>query len=309
MKILIVNYHYLRERKTGKGIHPITTSEFIYQLDLLEKKYKFLSQSKLISLLSNSKESLPEEDFCLLTFDDGLKEQLKAFDILKKKKIPGIFFISTMPLVERRACLVHKFHYVMEQIKFESLYHSILKIFPDSIEKFNDPEFLKSASLKYIYDKPNWAKVKLYVNFSLTRENKTLLVDQLFDTLKIDEGGFVENLYMDNQDIIQIAHEGMLGSHCVTHNPLGEMSALEINTELSDSKSYLSNITGEAIPSVSYPYGDKKAVTQSVLDISHKYYDLGITTQGGINQNNDLMNKKLSLNRVSEAEIAKGNYI
>ena len=226
MKILIVNYHYLRERKTGKGIHPITTSEFIYQLDLLEKKYKFLSQSKLISLLSNSKESLPEEDFCLLTFDDGLKEQLKAFDILKKKKIPGIFFISTMPLVERRACLVHKFHYVMEQIKFESLYHSILKIFPDSIEKFNDPEFLKSASLKYIYDKPNWAKVKLYVNFSLTRENKTLLVDQLFDTLKIDEGGFVENLYMDNQDIIQIAHEGMLGSHCVTHNPLGEMSVV-----------------------------------------------------------------------------------
>ena len=40
---------------------------------------------------------------------------------------------------------------------------------------------LKSASLKY--NMTNLiGKVKLYVNFSLTRENKTLLVDQLFDT-------------------------------------------------------------------------------------------------------------------------------
>lgn len=309
MRILIVNYHYLREKKTGRGIFPVTISELLSQLDLLEKKYKFISQSQLISFLSNSKEELPEEDFCLLTFDDGLKEQLKAFDILKKKKIPGIFFIPTMPLIESKACLVHKFHYVMEQISFECLYDSILKIFPESIDKLNNSEFLKAASQKYIYDKPNWAKVKHYVNFSLCREHKTILVDKLFDMLKIDEKGFVENLYMDNQDIIQIAQEGMLGSHCVTHNPLGEMSALEINAELSNSKSYLSNLTSEAISSVSYPYGDNKAVTQSVLDISHEYYDIGITTQGGINKNNDLINKKLSLNRVSEAEIAKGNYI
>ena len=278
-------------------------------MDLIKKKYKFISQSQLISFLSKSNEALPEEDFCLLTFDDGLKEQLKAFNILKEKKIPAIFFISTMPLIERKACFVHKFHYVMEQISFECLYDNVIKIFPESIQNFQDPEFLKSASSKYIYDKSNCAMVKLYVNYCLSIENKNLLIDKLFDMLKIDESNFVENLYMGNQDIIQIAQEGMLGSHCITHNPLAEMPAREISTELSDSKSYLSSITGEQIPSVSYPYGDKKAVTQSVLDISRDYYDIGITTQGGINQHNDLINKKLSLNRISEAEIAKGNYI
>lgn len=309
MRILIVNYHYVRESKTGKGIFPISTSEFISQLDLLKKKYKFISQAQLLSFLSNSNKPLPERDFCLLTFDDGLKEQLKAFEILKQKKIPGIFFISTMPLIESKACRVHKFHYVMEQMSLDCLYDHVLQIFPESIYKLNDLEFQKAASQKYIYDKPDWAKLKLYVNFSLSRDDKNLLVDKLFDLLEIDETSFVENLYMNNEEIIQIAQEGMLGSHCITHNPLGEMSNLEINTELNDSKSYLGQITGEEISSISYPYGDKNAVTQSVLDISNEYYDIGITTQGGINKNNDLINNKLALNRVSEAEIARGNYI
>ena len=75
--------------------------------------------------------------------------------------------------------------------------------------------------------------VKLYVNYCLCIENKNLLIDKLFDMLKIDESNFVENLYMGNQDIIQIAQEGMLGSHCITHNPLAEMPAREISTELS----------------------------------------------------------------------------
>lgn len=309
MRILIVNYHYLRECKTGRGIHPLTTSEFISQLDLLEKKYKFISQAQLLSFLANPSKDFPKGNFCLLTFDDGLKEQLKAFDILKKKKIPGIFFVSTMPLAESKACAVHKFHYVMEQMSFDRLYDQILQIFPESIHLLNDLAFQEAASKKYIYDNIDWAKLKLYVNFSLLQDDKNFLVNKLFGLLENDETNFVDNLYMNKHEIIQIAQEGMLGSHCVTHNPLGEMSSLEINTELNDSKSYLSQVTGEVISSVSYPYGDSKAVTKSVLDISDKYYDIGITTQGGINQNNDLINKKLSLNRVSEGQIAKGNYI
>jgi peptidoglycan/xylan/chitin deacetylase (PgdA/CDA1 family) len=307
MRILIVNYHYLREIKSGQGIYPLTTLELTTQLDLLAKKYKFISQAQLLSFFSDK--SYPEGDFCLLTFDDGLKEQLKAFDILKKKEIPGIFFVSTMPLTNNKACAVHKFHYVMEQMSFDSLYDQVLQMFPESICQLNDHSFQDAASRKYIYDKPNWAKLKLYVNFSLSREDKSLLVDRLFNLLQSDEASFVQQLYMNNQEIVKIAQAGMLGSHCFSHESLGGMSSLEIKTELNDSKNYLSKISGEAIFSVSYPYGDKKAVTQSVIEISQEIYDLGITTQCGINQNNELINRRLSLKRVSTAEIARGNYL
>ncbi|MDB4856697.1 polysaccharide deacetylase family protein [Gammaproteobacteria bacterium] len=307
MRLLIVNYHYVREVKSGQGIYPITTSELTSQLDLLAKKYKFISQAELLSFFSNK--AFPKGDFCLLTFDDGLKEQLKAFDILKKKKIPGIFFISTMPLISRKACAVHKFHYVMEQMSFDRLYDNVLQIFPESIFKLNDLSFQNKASRKYIYDTSNWAKLKLYVNFSLSREDKNLLVDRLFDLLVSDETSFVKKLYMNNKEITKIAQEGMLGSHCISHEPLGNMSNLDIKTELNDSKNYLSKVTGQEISSVSYPYGDTKAVTQSVIDISRKYYDIGITTQRGINRTTELINKKFSLNRISTAEIAKGNHI
>ena len=307
MKLLIVNYHYLRETKSGQGIYPTTTLELTTQINLLAKKFKFISQAELFSFFSNK--SFPDGDFCLLTFDDGLKEQLKAFNILKAKKIPGIFFVPTLPLINNKACAVHKFHYIMEQTSFEHLYDHILQIFPESTFHLNDLLLQDVASSKYIYDAPKWAKLKYYVNYILDLKDKSLLVNKLFDLLVSDEESFVEQLYMNEQEIIEIAQKGMLGSHCVTHEPLGSMSNLEINKELKESKNYLNKVSGVEISSVSYPYGDKKAVTQSVLEISDKYYGLGITTQGGINQNNELTNQKLSLNRVSTSKIVSCNYI
>ena len=307
MKLLIVNYHYLRETKSGQGIYPTTSLELTTQIDLLAKKFKFISQAELFSFFSNK--SYPDGHFCLLTFDDGLKEQLKAFNILKAKKIPGIFFVSTLPLINNKACAVHKFHYIMEQMSFEHLYDHILQIFPESIFQLNDLSFQDLASRKYIYDSPKWAKLKLYVNFFLDLKGKSLLIDKLFDLLESDEENFVERLYMNKQEIVEIAQKGMLGSHCVTHEPLGKMSDLEIKKELKESKNYLNKVSGEEIFSVSYPYGDKKAVTKSVLEISAEYYDLGITTQDGINQNNELINQALSLNRVSTSKIGRDIYI
>ena len=178
MKLLIVNYHYIREIKTGQGIFPTTSSELITQIDLLSKKYNFISQKQLITYTSNN--SFPDKDFCLLTFDDGLKEQLKAFEILMKKKIPAVFFVPTMPLITNKACMVHKFHYLMENMNTDLIFDSIFKIFPYSRLQFRDDSLERLASKKYIYDSIDWAKIKFFFNAILNKKEKHLLTAENF---------------------------------------------------------------------------------------------------------------------------------
>tara|TARA_B100001741_G_C16544583_1_gene596050 strand:+ start:274 stop:1200 length:927 start_codon:yes stop_codon:yes gene_type:complete len=307
MKLLIINYHYFRNTKSGKGIHPITTSEFVNQLDLLSKKYLFISQKKLLSYFY--KNSFPKDHFCLITFDDGLKEQLKAFEIMKEKKIPAIFFVSTMPLITNKVCMVHKFHYVMEQVNYDSLLDCILQMFPDSPARFKDQLFQNMAMNKYIYDEPKWAKIKFYFNSILNQREKHLLIDQLFQELEKDEERFSRHLYMNDDDIKSIAQSDMLGSHCETHEPLGSMSDSEIHNELLNSKKFLSTLSSREIHSVSYPFGDAKSVTQGVIDIANEIYSLGITTERGINCQNDIHKRSLSLKRVSTSDINDGEYL
>lgn len=307
MKLLIVNYHYIREIKTGQGIFPTTSSELITQIDLLSKKYNFISQKQLITYTSNN--SFPDKDFCLLTFDDGLKEQLKAFEILMKKKIPAVFFVPTMPLITNKACMVHKFHYLMENMNTDLIFDSIFKIFPYSRLQFRDDSLERLASKKYIYDSIDWAKIKFFFNAILNKKEKHLLVNQLFHFLKVDEDSFAEQLYMDKDEVKKIAQADMLGSHCFSHEPLGEMSDFEINKELVDSKKFLSDISGSEISIISYPFGDKKAVTKKVIEIADNSYRLGITTNRGINSINEIYNKKLALKRVSTSDIIDGQYL
>jgi peptidoglycan/xylan/chitin deacetylase (PgdA/CDA1 family) len=76
MQLLAVNYHYFREEKYENGIYPLTKREFLNQIDELSKYYEFISQNDLIDKIKNKKYS--NKKYCLLTFDDGLKEQMNA---------------------------------------------------------------------------------------------------------------------------------------------------------------------------------------------------------------------------------------
>ena len=306
MNLLIVNYHYVREIKSGRGIYPITSAELTAQIDLLAGKYKFISQSDLSAFIA--KGSCPDGDFCLLTFDDGLKEQIKAFEILREKGIPGIFFVSTMPIRDRKACAVHKFHYVMEQMTHEQLNSCLLQFFPESCDRLKDLEFLNIAVSKYIFDQPDQALVKFYVNYVLNSSEKKSFVDKLFSILVDEEDNFVEKLYMNKSEVIKIANAGMLGSHCNSHEPLGALTDFNIDLELRDSRLVLEEITGQSIYSVSYPFGDKKAVTQKVKELAKKHYSLGITTASGINYTKDILKDPMSLKRISTTSLTKGDF-
>jgi peptidoglycan/xylan/chitin deacetylase (PgdA/CDA1 family) len=42
------------------------------------------------------------DDVCILTFDDGLKEQMRTVALLKKLGVTAMYYVPTWPLVHRK---------------------------------------------------------------------------------------------------------------------------------------------------------------------------------------------------------------
>src|SRR5687767_1464730 len=114
MRLLIVNYHYIRDVKPRAGIYPLTVAEFRAQVELLGRSYRFTSQGELIGMLDA--DVFPDENLCLLTFDDSLAEQWCALEVLGSLSIPAICFATTDWIVDRRPHDVHKLHYIFSQL-------------------------------------------------------------------------------------------------------------------------------------------------------------------------------------------------
>src|SRR5262245_6371803 len=121
MKLIAVNYHYIRQSFDDPypAIHGIEPGQFEEQLRLLSQVGNFVSADDIRSAV-RAENGLPDRAF-LITFDDGLREQYEwAWPILTKLSIPAIFFINTGPIANRKVSGVHKIHLLRSQMPTRS---------------------------------------------------------------------------------------------------------------------------------------------------------------------------------------------
>ena len=287
-ELLIVNYHYFREESFKKGIYPITKKRFIEDIDLLSKRYSFVESDKVLDTKKTKS--------VILTFDDGLEEQMLAYEILKKKGIYALFFVSTMPYVESKALDVHKFHYLRTKINDIDLLNKLKSLSPlkDNISK--------NAILQYKYDDKEAATLKYVFNFLLDDINKKSFLDNMLSELLIEESDFIKTLYMSKDSLKKLIRTNSLGTHCHSHRPLSNLSKTKKKIEIKTSINYLNSLGGK-ISAISYPYGSKQAIDPDVFEIcSKEKLEIGITMIRGKNYLNESLNK-YSLKRISNSDL------
>jgi peptidoglycan/xylan/chitin deacetylase (PgdA/CDA1 family) len=287
MQLLIINHHYIRDKKYKNGIYPKSLKDLEKNIEILHKRgYKFVSQNELINIKKG--------EYVLFTFDDGLKEQMEAFEFLLKKGIPAVFYVSTYPIMEKKVLNVHKLHYIRSKIDDKELL--------DFISKFvKDVKFPENLNELYRYDNFEAKKVKYIFNFMLKDEIKTEIINKLFIKLT-DETKFSEKLYMNEEDIIKLYKYGCLGTHTHKHLPLATLKENEILNEISQSLEFFKKLGLNNIYSISYPYGGKKAVNRKVVNISKKFFKFGLTMYRGINNGSEnlLELKRIDVNDIKE---------
>ena len=89
--LLVVNFHYIGvSRYLYPAIYPVSITKLDQQLEQLSKTWKFISLADLRDHYAKKRRLIGRN--CLITFDDGLKEQYEqAWNLLDKKGSPGHF--------------------------------------------------------------------------------------------------------------------------------------------------------------------------------------------------------------------------
>jgi len=304
VQLLAVNFHYIRDVKPKTEIYPRTLEEFKNQIDELGRYYEFVSQDDLLNITNNIEAyENSSSKFCLITFDDNLKEQYCAYEYLEQLSIPAIFFSTTLPYLGEQVHDVHKTHEI-----YCNYSDSELSYWLDDHFEFGTYKFSKEQlDASYAYDSDIRKKIKLFINFVLNNQDKKKAIDKLFNEIVIDVDRFRRDLYFTKNQLKELANKGMLGTHTHSHFPLATISSNQVGKEIIVSTEYLKEITGVKIQSISYPYGRHGAVNNEVAECAKQAgMKFGLTMYRGINNIDSFKHNPLLLQRVDTNDAPYG---
>ncbi|MGZ0017442.1 polysaccharide deacetylase family protein [Yeosuana sp. AK3] len=289
--LTVSNYHYLRENFNSKypSIFGLTPKQFKEQLLLLKNKCCFISSSQLIM---NSYEILNSKDnFMLITFDDGLKEQFHfGLSILNELNIPALFFANSINYSDKVISNVHKIHLLRSIVNSEIIFKKVKQRFNEKLKNLD----IGKMKATYIYDDEKSAQIKYILNFVLDYKEKEEIINEIFIKY-FDEEEVLDKLYMSTENLKELGSLKYLGSHTHSHYPLGLLNSNTIMKELKVSKDFFEILTNSKIETVAYPYGTDEVCTEKVYKLAYKAgYKFGFTTKRGVNsgkQNNLFLNR------------------
>lgn len=299
MKLLVVNYHYYRDETYKSGIYPTSKKQLFRQIDSIRKhNYEFTSLNDITNIYLNGNKT--NQKLCLITFDDGLKEQVKAYDDLCLIGIPAQFYACSAPFLDNSIIDVHKIHLIRTKLDDKQLFKAIQDYSPIDKYQFNE-DFLKA---QYRYDSLLSSKVKYYLNFVIDFEKKEKILNNLTIDIFGNLNDIIKSLYMSESDMLKIDKTNQLGCHGHSHRPLGSLSFKEAEDQLRLNVNYLRQIGCKNINSFTFPYGGPSAIRE---DMNHIFDQHGIKTAFSMKRElNSLNNNPLLLNRFDTNDIFHG---
>ena len=287
MKLLIVNFHYIGDHHSGNVIFPRTLKQISHQVDVLSKSYKFISNSDLINYQNLSS----KYNYCMLTFDDGLVEQMDAFRLLVQMGVPATFFITTKTLTGKYVANVHKTHLLRHKLGDAKIWEYLINIYPEIDRKI--PENIESF---YRYDSGTAKRLKFAVNFLLEHSESENFINRLFFG-EFDFDEVAKSLYMKERDVLTLANLDSLGAHGHTHTAFSQLHETNLREEIDAMGKCLGRITPLKNIGISYPFGGPAAVTDTAVE-QCKIFCYGLTMRRGLND----LSENINFHRLSRVD-------
>lgn len=306
-RLLVAAYHYVQPRGLYpyQGIHAIAPERFLQQVELLSR---FCHPADPDHLFSCWQDSTFEGDHFYLTFDDGLKEHLELARTLYQKGLKAGFFVTSRPLLEKKALVVQKIHWLrsnIEPVLFTTWFSELLPEEWSAPWNSPDRETAKKALESYRFDTPEVGLMKYLVNFVLPNAVVDHITAIMLERKKIDEASFCRSFYLSEDDIREMLSLGhTVGCHGHLHIPFSRFpNAASLQSDLETNIHYLTNLTGKRPSSVAYPFGSEWALPADPIAFCRNFnFDIGLTTHHGWNNREISLD---SLRRVDAIEIER----
>ena len=272
-RLVVYNYHRIRENEASvtdfdDDVFGPTASEFQKQIRWLKNNTIILSEDELIVI--TEKNQIPKQICTLITFDDGYIDNYNlAYPILKKEKVPAIFFIPTEAINERK-------------LGWWDLISFIIKKSSQEIIEYDDLQFNltidKESAKQYFLNKMKlepYEKTKNLLSV-LSKEFKVQIPDQQTQGSQLMTWDQIREMSQNNIKI---------GSHTNSHRVLRTLDLKTQEFELDISKSILEREIKSKVNSISYPVGGYQHFSEKTkIAAKRKGYRLGFSFNTGYNK-------------------------
>lgn len=280
MPLLAINHHYYRESGTGRGIYPTTPRMLAEEvLKIRAAGWRIGIEADIFAFLCGGLAA--DDKVAILTFDDGLAEQMGALALLEALGASAIFYVPTAPIMGRFVLDVHKLQMIRSKVEDAEIAIELDKIFSFDNKDFDDD----LLAIQYRYDDELGRRIKYFLNFVLEDNERLAWTTEYFARLFGDEREVAASLYMSSDDLCTLSLKSLLGSHAHSHLPLATLEMDRMVHELAHSRRLIEQTTTSFPAGVSYPFGGKSAVGHEVFDCASSCgYAYGFTMERGINE-------------------------
>ncbi len=298
MPLLSVNHHYFRQFGTGRGIYPTTPQMLADEvLKIRAAGWRIGCEEDIISFLSGQLKA--NDKVAILTFDDGLAEQMAALEQLDAMGASAIFFVPTAPIMECFVLDVHKLQMIRTRVEDTEIAIELDKAFAFSKKEFDDD----LLAIQYRYDDMLGRRVKYFINHMIKDDERLAWIADYFVALFGSEKDVAKLLYMTSDDLRNLSIKRLLGSHAHSHLSLAILGNERLLYELEQSRIAIRDITTILPAGISYPFGGKSAVGHEVFQCASSCgYVYGFTMDRGINYFSELVNP-MALKRIDNNDL------
>ena len=180
-----------------------------------------------------------------LSMDDGYRDnRTHLLPLLQRLKLGATIYLESRPLDERRLTWTHKFFWTLDRIGAERFVAEYLACAEDAHTRTE----LGLQRATY--------HLKRVLKYQAPVTERTRIVDELFALHGGDERALCEELYLDWDDVRELARCGVeLGGHTLTHEILARLDRDGAQAEIAGSKRALEAGLGAPIESFAYPFG------------------------------------------------------
>ena len=287
MESIVLMYHFVNDNDgVFSKLKGISTNQFYEQIKFLLRKYRPISHEDILK--SSQFDKFPENSF-YLTFDDGTKDHYnKVLPIIKDFGLTASFFPIPQPLIDGVVPIIEKQRF-LQYIGFDN-YSDFLDVFCSEVLKLVP----KDKSSLFINSKENIERSSSYLNHLSYYSNEERfyrkirdiyienlifeeIINDLFSKFYSNEISFIDNFYMNFNDLKRLISEGMtIGAHTYSHCLLSRLSDEECKSEIVESIDILQQKLLFEIESFAYPNGVRTPASESTLKSSMIKYSFGV---------------------------------
>tara|TARA_Y100000310_G_C20505186_1_gene726055 strand:- start:59 stop:889 length:831 start_codon:yes stop_codon:yes gene_type:complete len=237
----------------------LTINQFKKQLDYLIKNYTIISTQDLVDI-----NKIKNEDYAILTFDDGLLDHYEVASILMDKGVNGTFLIPTLPIRDRVVMKSHKIQFILSLLDERMIIKKIfnyLNLTPSEEKKV----WNKFSISKW---KNNWwsNEMVFITNILRNHERGSKITNKLFkEFVSSNEKDFCKDFYLTENQVKDLVNNGMeVGGHGYLSESL---VSLNQEKEISKSLEYIKKFHDNDLI-FSYPNG---SYNNHTLKLMKKY--------------------------------------